>query len=146
MVSFYDANRKDLAYLGYTGTPRTHLHQRPCSLVSGSRNGKDRLARRFFWVLRDCAWYRVTAYLYLLILLMRDQAASPLISTIAEPVEPNGLAGFSLCSTAGRDVGGVDDMPIRDRYPFSTEWRDAFLFKYYLHLSFPISLDCPPGA
>ena len=35
-------------------------------------------------------------------------------STIAEPVEPNGLAGFSLCP----EVCGVDDMPVSDRYSF----------------------------
>ncbi len=39
----------------------------------------------------------------------------PLISTIVEPVEPNGLAGFSLCSK----VCGIDDMPVCDRYPSS---------------------------
>ena len=47
-----------------------------------------------------------------------DRGSTPLISTIVEPVEPNGLAGFSLCSTACRDVGGVDDMPVSDRYSF----------------------------
>ena len=36
------------------------------------------------------------------------------ISTIAEPVEPYDLAGFSLCSK----VGGVNDMPVSDRYSF----------------------------
>ena len=41
-----------------------------------------------------------------------DRGSTPLISTIVEPVEPNGLAGFSLCSK----VGGVDDMPVSDRY------------------------------
>ena len=40
--------------------------------------------------------------------------SSPLVSTIVEPVEPNGLAGFSLCSK----VCGVDDMPVSDRYSF----------------------------
>ena len=39
--------------------------------------------------------------------------STPLISTIVEPVEPNGLAGFSLCSK----VGGVDDIPICDPQP-----------------------------
>ena len=46
------------------------------------------------------------------------RGSTPLISTIVEPVEPKGLAGFSLCSTACRDVGGVDDMPVSDRYSF----------------------------
>ena len=43
-----------------------------------------------------------------------DRGSTPLISTIVEPVEPNGLAGFSLCSK----VCGVDDMPVSDRYSF----------------------------
>ena len=43
-----------------------------------------------------------------------DRGSTPLISTIAEPVEPNGLAGFSLCP----EVGSVDDMPVSDRYSF----------------------------
>ena len=43
-----------------------------------------------------------------------DRGSTPLISTIVEPVEPNGLAGFSLCS----EVCGVDDMPVSDRYSF----------------------------
>ena len=42
----------------------------------------------------------------------------PTVSTIVEPVEPKGLAGFPLCSTACRDVGSVDDMPVSDRYSF----------------------------
>ena len=42
-----------------------------------------------------------------------DRGSTPLISTIVEPVEPNGLAGFSLCSK----VGGVDDIPICDPQP-----------------------------
>ena len=36
----------------------------------------------------------------------------------AEPIEPKGTIGFSLYSTACRDVGGVDDMSVRDRYSF----------------------------
>ena len=44
-----------------------------------------------------------------------DRGSTPLISTIVEPVEPNGLAGFSLCP----EVRGVDDMPVSDRYSFS---------------------------
>ena len=40
----------------------------------------------------------------------------PTVSTIVEPVEPKGLAGFSLCSTACRDVCGIDDMSVSDRY------------------------------
>ena len=43
------------------------------------------------------------------------RGSTPLISTIVEPVEPHGLAGFSLCSK----VGGIDDMPVSDRYSFS---------------------------
>ena len=43
------------------------------------------------------------------------RGSTPLISTIVEPVEPNGLAGFSLYSK----VGGVDDMPVSDRHSFS---------------------------
>ncbi len=39
----------------------------------------------------------------------------PTVSTIVEPVEPNGLAGFSLYSK----VGDIDNMPTRDRYPSS---------------------------
>ena len=42
------------------------------------------------------------------------RGSTPLISTIVEPVEPHGLAGFSLCSK----VCGVDDMPVSDRYSF----------------------------
>ena len=37
-----------------------------------------------------------------------DRGSTPLISTIVEPVEPNGLAGFSLCP----EVGSIDQMPI----------------------------------
>ena len=44
---------------------------------------------------------------------LRDHLHSPLISTIVEPVEPKGLAGFSLCPK----VCGVDDMPVSDRRP-----------------------------
>ena len=33
-------------------------------------------------------------------------------------MEPKGAIGFSLYSTACRDVGGVDDMSVRDRYSF----------------------------
>ena len=36
------------------------------------------------------------------------RGSTPLISTIVEPVEPNGLAGFSLCP----EVGSIDQMPI----------------------------------
>jgi hypothetical protein len=36
------------------------------------------------------------------------------ISNIVEPVEPKGLAGFSLCPK----VDGVDDIPVSDRYSF----------------------------
>ena len=36
------------------------------------------------------------------------RGSTPLISTIVEPVEPNGLAGFSLCP----EVGRIDQMPI----------------------------------
>ena len=36
----------------------------------------------------------------------------------AEPIKPKGTIGFSLYSTACRDVGGVDDMSVRDRYSF----------------------------
>ena len=43
-----------------------------------------------------------------------DRGSTPLTSTIVEPVEPNGLAGFLLFSK----VGGVDDMSVRDRYSF----------------------------
>ena len=43
-----------------------------------------------------------------------DRGSTPLISTIVEPVEPKGLAGFSLCP----EVCGVDDMPVSDRYSF----------------------------
>ena len=43
-----------------------------------------------------------------------DRGSTPLTSTIVEPVEPHGLAGFSLCSK----IGGVDDMPVSDRYSF----------------------------
>ena len=43
-----------------------------------------------------------------------DRGSTPLIYIIVEPVEPNGLAGFSLYSK----VGGVDDMPVSDRYSF----------------------------
>ena len=32
----------------------------------------------------------------------------PTVSTIVEPVEPNGLAGFSLCP----EVGRINDMPV----------------------------------
>ncbi len=44
-----------------------------------------------------------------------DRGSTPLISTIVEPVEPKGLAGFSLCSK----VGGIDDMPVSNRHPLS---------------------------
>ena len=42
------------------------------------------------------------------------RGARAAVSTLVEPVEPNGLAGFSLCP----EVCGVDDMPVSDRYSF----------------------------
>ena len=37
-----------------------------------------------------------------------QKGSTPLISTIVEPVEPNGLAGFSLCP----EIGRINDMPV----------------------------------
>ena len=82
-----------------SGVPHAHLHHPPCPPASGPRKGKDNQAKSLIYHLRENGESRV-------------------ISTIVEPVEPNGLAGFSLYSTACRDVGGVDDMSVRDRYSF----------------------------